>query len=254
LTYINDIVTRIDSNIRLFTDDTSLYISVETPEIAASKLNHDLQQVHEWSKSWLVTFNPAKTESMIFSKKTKKPDHLPLYLNGVPITQVKIHKHLGLTISDDAKWDTHISLVIQKAWKRIGIMRSLKFFLSRSNLEKMYISFVRPIIEYSNEVWDNCSNFLKNEIELIHHEAARIVSGATKLCNINKLLNDMKWDSLEKRRKNHKLILFYEMQNNLTPSYLTDLLPSNNAVGAYNLRNTRSVNARTESYRFSFLP
>ena len=42
--------------------------------------------------------------------------------------------------------------------------------------------------------------------------------------NINKLLNDLKWDSLEKRRKNHKLILFYKMQNNLTPSYLTDLL------------------------------
>ena len=133
-------------------------------------------------------------------------------------------------------------------------MRSLKFFLSRSSLEKMYISFVRPIIEYSNVVWDNCSNFLKIEIELIHHEAARIVSGATKLCNINKLLNDLKWDSLEKRRQNHKLILFYKMQNNLTPSYLTDLLPSNNAVGAYNLRNTRSVNARTESYRSSFLP
>ena len=137
-------------------------------------------------------------------------------------------------------------------------MRSLKFFLSRSCLEKMYISFVRPIIEYSNVVWDNCSNFLKNEIELIHHEAARIISGATKLCNINKLLNDLKWDSLEKRRKNHKLILFYKMQNNLTPSYLTDLLPSNNAVGAYSLRNTRSVNLMPErnliGFRFSFQP
>ena len=42
LIFINDIVSDIETNIRLFADDTSLYIIVETPQSAALKLNNDL--------------------------------------------------------------------------------------------------------------------------------------------------------------------------------------------------------------------
>lgn len=255
LTYINDIVNHINSKIRLFADDTSLYIIVENPDTAAAQLNTDLQRIYEWSKIWLVTFNPSKTEAMIFSRKRHKPIHPPLFFNSEPISQVTKHTHLGLTLSDDAKWETHISIIIQKAWKRIGIMRNLKYLLNRSCLEKMYTTFVRPIVEYADIVWDNCSNMLKNEIESIQNEAARIVTGATKLCNIHKILTDLKWETLATRRKHHRLIQFYKMQNNLTPPYLSNLIPSNAATNTYNLRNvTRTISSRTEAHRLSFLP
>ena len=58
LIYINDIVREIGSNIRLFADDTSLHFIVEKPEIAANLMNADLNKIHEWSKQWLVNFNP----------------------------------------------------------------------------------------------------------------------------------------------------------------------------------------------------
>ena len=66
LVYINDIVENIHSSIRLFADDTSLYIIVDDPVDAAYQLNNDLLKIHEWAKQWLVKFNPAKSESMIF--------------------------------------------------------------------------------------------------------------------------------------------------------------------------------------------
>ena len=66
LIYINDIVENIQSSIRLFADDTSLYILVEDPFDAANQLNEDLQKIHLWAKTWLVTFNPANSESIIF--------------------------------------------------------------------------------------------------------------------------------------------------------------------------------------------
>ena len=47
LVYINDIVDEINSNIRLFADDTSLYIIVENPIEAAIQLNADLEKVHQ---------------------------------------------------------------------------------------------------------------------------------------------------------------------------------------------------------------
>ena len=61
LLYINDNVEDIRSCIRLFADDTSLYIIVDNPVDAAIELNSDLLKIHHWATKWLVTFNPAKS-------------------------------------------------------------------------------------------------------------------------------------------------------------------------------------------------
>ena len=65
LIYINDIVNNIGSTIKLFADDTSLYIVVDTPVSAASCLNDDLNSLHTWADNWLVTFNPNKTKTLV---------------------------------------------------------------------------------------------------------------------------------------------------------------------------------------------
>ena len=87
LIYINDIVEDINSFIRLFADDTSLYVIVENPLVSAEILNSDIAKVHAWATKWLVTFNPPKTEEMIFSRKLKKK-HPPIHMNQQPIAQV----------------------------------------------------------------------------------------------------------------------------------------------------------------------
>ena len=49
LLYINDIVIDIGSSIRLFADDTSLFIIVEDPITAAGSLNMDLDKISKWA-------------------------------------------------------------------------------------------------------------------------------------------------------------------------------------------------------------
>ena len=63
LLYINDIVEDINSSIRFFAYDTSLYIIVDDPIQTAEQLNLDLAKIHHWADKWLVTFNPGKSES-----------------------------------------------------------------------------------------------------------------------------------------------------------------------------------------------
>ena len=53
--------------------------------------------------------------------------------------------------------------------------------------------------------------------------AARIITGATKLCNIEKLFFDFGWESLQSRRNKHKLVIFYKFLHGLTPDYLFDI-------------------------------
>ena len=52
----------------------------------------------------------------------------------------------------------------------------------------MYISFIRPLLD-GGPIWDNCIKEDKTHVESIQIEAMRIVTGATKLCSIAKLLN-----------------------------------------------------------------
>ena len=54
LLYINDIVHEINSSIRLFADNTSIYIIVDFPDSAAQILNIDLERIAYWAAKWLV--------------------------------------------------------------------------------------------------------------------------------------------------------------------------------------------------------
>ena len=248
LIYINDIFEDNNSFIRLFADDTSLYVIVENPLVTAEILKSDIAKVHTWATKWLVTFNPLKTEEMIFSRKLIKPQNPPIHMNQQPIAQVSLHKHLGLTFSEDLSWHEHFEYIKSRAWGRINIMRKLKFQLNRRSLQTIYFSCIRPLLEYADVVWDNCFQYEANELERNQNEAARIVTGATKLVSINKLLKETGWESLSTRRKKHKLTLFYIMNNGFCPNYLTSLVlhaVENNTT--YSLRNARNASSLNSS-------
>ena len=258
LIYINDIVTDIHSNIRLFADDTSLFIIVENPLTAANLLNSDLDKISRWAATWLVTFNPSKSESLLISRKINWQNHPPLFMQNVQIEEVDFHKHLGIYFTNDCSWHQHIDYIKDKAWCRINIMRKLKFKLDRKSLETIYLVFIRPLLEYGDIIWDNCSQYEKNELDKIQNEAARIATGATRLVSLNNLYREVCWESLHKRRQDHKLTLFYKMLNNLAPIYLSSLIPQQvSHISQYNLRNSgdiQTIRAKTNQFYNSFLP
>ena len=96
LLFLLYIVSEIGSNIRLFADDTSLFIVVDNPVTAAGQLNIDLQKISQWATTWLVSFNPSKTEAMLFSRKLNRPHHPPIFMQNHQITEVDSLKRLHL--------------------------------------------------------------------------------------------------------------------------------------------------------------
>ena len=61
LVYINDNTKEVKSNIRLFADETTLFLNADSKDAVAETLNDDLANVEKWAKQWLVTFSPSKT-------------------------------------------------------------------------------------------------------------------------------------------------------------------------------------------------
>ena len=144
LLYINDIVTDISSNIRLFADDTSLYIIVDNPTTAADCLSMDLNKISRWAATWLVKLKPTKTEALLFSRKLNRPQHPPFLMQNHQMSEVEFHKHLGLYLSNDCTWHYHINYIKEKAWFRINIMRKLKFKLDRDLLKQFTLLSLDP--------------------------------------------------------------------------------------------------------------
>ena len=62
------------------------------------------------------------------------------------------HTHLGLIFRFDAGWKVHIQIAYEKACYRLNILRRLKHSLCREPLIKIYMSFIRPILEYGGQV------------------------------------------------------------------------------------------------------
>ena len=83
LIYINDLPDNLNSLIKLFADDTSLFSTVHDPNHSAKVLNDDLNKISEWAYKWKMLFNPDLTkqaQEVIFSRKNIKTDNPIVYL------------------------------------------------------------------------------------------------------------------------------------------------------------------------------
>ena len=78
-------------------------------------------------------------------------------------------------------------------------------------LSSVYLSYlITPIrTEYADVVWGSCTNYEKQELDKIHTEAARIVTGATKLVSLYSLYEEVNWEPLETRHRKQRLLLLY---------------------------------------------
>ena len=134
---------------------------------------------------------------MLFSNRNVQPPYL--LFDNVQIQFVDYNKHLGLTFSSNGKWHDHINNMSKSAFKLLGMMRSLKFRLKRESLNQIYISFLRPIVEYASAVWDNCTMKEKETLDKVQIEAARIVSGVTRSITLSNLYKEIGWLTLDRR-------------------------------------------------------
>ena len=100
----------------------------------------------------------------------------------------------------------------------------------------MYLTFIRPLLEYAGEVWDNCT--LADSTRL---EVARVVTGLASYASILSIYRETGWEKLSVRREKRKLSLFYGIVSGQSPDYPQDLIPITvGQTNNYNLRNSKT--------------
>ena len=79
----------------------------------------------------------------------------------VALAEVKHHPYLGVELSDDLTWATHITKITGKANRSLTFINRNLYDCLQKGKETAYKSFVRPNLEYANSVW---GPHLKKEI------------------------------------------------------------------------------------------
>ena len=130
LCYVNDITENLVCIARVFADDTSLASTISNSSDLEGILNHDPYVISKWSKQWLVSFNPSKTEVFHYGNGT--PPNL-VFENTI-IIPTDCHKHLGVTLNSNCKLSTHINNIISSSSKLLGILRKIKYTVRRKAL------------------------------------------------------------------------------------------------------------------------
>ena len=231
LIYINDLTDNISANVKLFADDSSLFIKVlRDTQMTGSNITRahdtlmaDLKTITLWANTYKMKFNPDITKQaieVVFSTKYIKGDHPLLSFNGIPVARKESTKHIGMVLDSKLSFREHILEGIEKAKKGLSLMKFLSKFVNRKTLELTYSMHVRPHLEYGDIIFHNCTSALMDSLESIQYQAGIIATGCWQKTNRKKLYDELGWESLKDRRKFRRLSHYYKIINNETPPYL----------------------------------
>ena len=151
--YINDISSDIESEIIHFADDCVCYREIKD-EKDTMKLQRDIDRLGSWARKWGMRFQPVKCNMMQLTRKRIKKIHASYTFEGTNLENVESIKYLGVTITSDLRWNTHVSNVCTKANRTLGFLRRNLYSCPQEVKEAAYKGLVCPDLDYGSSVCD----------------------------------------------------------------------------------------------------
>ena len=119
--YINDLPENIQSQVRLFADDTAVYLTVINPN-DSNILQSDLDKLQEWERTWDMEFNPSKCQVLHISR-ARQQIYSQYTLHGQILESVDCARYLVVSITKDLCWNIHINQITSKANRTLGFVK-----------------------------------------------------------------------------------------------------------------------------------
>ena len=256
LVFVNDLPPVVASPTELYADDALLHEQVDNVQ----QLQTSIDCTTAWASSWHGRFGPAKTEAMVIANAPARAatTRTHITIEGQNINIVDHHKHLGVILSNDLKWSSHMSQVIANCRRKAGLLQYMSRFLEPSTISHLYLSYVRPSLEYACQLWD--PSLTSEEVltlERLQASVARRVLRADWFTPKETLFRTLQWPALRWRRTVLSVALLHDLLiSGIKAEPLRScLFASANTVSTYDLRKPRQLvlpAAKTARYKNSF--
>ncbi|MEL7196428.1 MAG: reverse transcriptase domain-containing protein [Bacteroidota bacterium] len=244
-------ISDIDENLNqafmsLFADDSRV-----TRRISSDNENNEdcilLQEeldnvIYPWASRNNAVFNGDKFEYVRFGSQEEPWQYKDNI--GNPISCQTNVKDLGVTITSDLSWSTHIENTVTKCRNMSAWI--LRTFTKRdiTTMRTLWISLLRPLVDYCSPVWSPKpkSYGLIDQLEGILRGFSKHVDGLADLpyCARLKALN---LQSIQRRHERYKIIYLYKMKEKLVPCLPNDPMQPENSF-ALQFHHTRRKGIR----------
>ena len=117
------------------------------------------------------------------SKNSSPPNYC---INGIPISTSTTTRDLGVLIDSQLSYNDHITQITSKASQRVGAL--FRGFLCRDLqfLRRVYITYIRPMLEYCSVIWNPT---LKKHIDQIEDVQRRFTKRIPSISNLSYILS-----------------------------------------------------------------
>lgn len=154
-----------------YADDSSAVIPIHSNNVeeVRTSINTTISSFKEQCNSLKLHINQEKTQILILMRG-KCPDELR---QEYPMLKIKI---LGITFNTELNWTDHIDEITQKATQRLYPLRKLKPLLNHSELIKIYMAYIRSLLEYAAPLMVGMNTTNATRLQRIQNRALRIIS------------------------------------------------------------------------------
>ena len=161
-----------------------------------------LNQIQQWTNEKKMILNQKKTKVIIFNYTNNYQFSTRLKLKDENLEIVKESKLLGVMVTDDLKWDKNTQYLINKAYKKMQILRkAVNFRAPIEDRKIVYISYVRNALEQACQVWNSrLTQQNIEDLERVQKSALRIILN-NQYESYNDALEKVNLETLEERRK-----------------------------------------------------
>jgi len=228
LAMINGAVAENENRLK-YVDDLTIFEGVPIEQVdALSQLQATSNQLTDWANQNKMVLNADKCQVMhIFT--AKKPLTLPdIKINGNSLPVVQKSKLLGITLTSDMSWQTHVEDMVARGSRALYMLHVLnKFHPPSDQMLAVYITYIRPLLEYGAPVFHAGLTIQQaKQIERVQMRALKIIGGYDH--SYQQLMQEFKLETLATRRETLSLrlgkqILRSEKHRELLPQERQDI-------------------------------
>ena len=161
-----------------------------------------------WGQCWGMRFNTKKCQVMHIGKQNR---HHFYQLNNEILTTATELKYLGITLTNDLKWSTHVKQTSTKAHQRLGFVKRNLKGSPYKHREMAYTSLVRSPMEYCGAIWDPVLKRDVDKLERVQRQGARWAKGVHGIVSVSGILRELGWKELASRRKEQRLTMLHKI-------------------------------------------
>ena len=227
LIFINDLhlyIEHCDSD--YYADDATVHTRGKTKSDVETKLQHDGNRSKQWGKQNKMNVHYDKTSCMLLGTRhsTQNSQEMNIYIDGNKIKNVTKQKLLGIYIDENLQWSDHIDYLCSTISSKISLLKQLSLYIPVEAQKLYYQGYILPLIDYGSSTWGTTSKTNIERISKLQKRAARIILNAPFDTASAEMFNTLGWQTVTQRHNYNKAVLVYKALNDLTPSYISDLL------------------------------